>query len=1049
MNSKQRNTITLQLILVYLTGMCFIAQGQSVTKRVSANQIIKHYTDQNGLPQNSVKGISHGDEGFIWLATESGLVRFDGNYFFSHNNAVFPAISNRIRSIYPSLKTAGGTMFSETEAGEYLQISNGRAHLDTVNYKTDIASARLIDMDPAQTAVATGAPHIFPEVFTAKNYMIPVTGSEGSFFVLNDGKLDFYFKKKKKDSIPYKGKDFSRLFRINQALFQAEKDGTFRKIYSPDEKSVSGFSAFQLLGDIQKDPAYHASPQKATLYWNNVGNQAFVSFQGSFYILSQTRSGRLTTTRLLADFDFEHNYITSAYYDEKRQRTFLGSQIKGLFVISKKHFEVLTTGYGDSDNVFYAQNLYDSNSIFTPQGIILGKPLTPGAPMIEKRIAETGNVKVDNQYSLQLDSTGMAWVAESKSLYRISKSTGQQDLVWVAPTRITQLFIGRNNRLWIGTLGAGLYSMNAYTIHVKPVRCQDAALSNLHINYLLEDGKDGLWIAADKGVYKMSISTGKSRLIEGTGQFFARALHIGSENELWIASYNNGLALYRDAKITRFPPDKNGYLSTAHCIVEDRKGFLWITTNKGLFQILKQDLLNYAGPGSGQDPFYMYYSAEDGFNTNEFNGGCQPCAFRLPNGYVSLPSLNGLVWFIPERIVPELPDQKIFIETVGIDGEGGLFSDSSVVIKRGNKELKFYVRTPYFGLSDNLHFSYALIKGKGLPAPDDWLALDSQQAVINISHLSNGNYTLYLRKANGFGSGNYTYDTVSISVPPYWYETYIFYFFCLFWLGLGIYLYLKIRLQKIVKQNALLESKIRYRTKDLQAAMYVLEDAKIQLDNQLHLQSHLIASIAHDVTSPLNYIRIIIGQIGKLILEKEYQEAHNMATAASEAVGDIQVLLGDLLAYTKAQTYRKEVKREMIYLHGMVEGNFKLYGKTNQASNNQLINEVAGDLTVNTSPQLLDIVLHNIVDNANKYLTNGIIRAYVTLENGRTHLHIEDSGHGMPKQLIDWLNQKGNSTPPAGYKGLGLILIKEMTAIMGIETIYKKLEHGTVVTLIF
>jgi ligand-binding sensor domain-containing protein len=39
------------------------------------------YTSENGLPQNSIKDIAADSDGFIWLATEDGLVRFDGRQF--------------------------------------------------------------------------------------------------------------------------------------------------------------------------------------------------------------------------------------------------------------------------------------------------------------------------------------------------------------------------------------------------------------------------------------------------------------------------------------------------------------------------------------------------------------------------------------------------------------------------------------------------------------------------------------------------------------------------------------------------------------------------------------------------------------------------------------------------------------------------------------------------------------------------------------------------------------------------------------------------------
>src|SRR5690606_19936591 len=123
----------------------------------------------------------------------------------------------------------------------------------------------------------------------------------------------------------------------------------------------------------------------------------------------------------------------------------------------------------------------------------------------------------------------------------------------------------------------------------------------------------------------------------------------------------------QNSKITNFPSDENGYLLHAHCIFEDRKGIFWVTTNKGLFRVAKKDLLAYAETGNVANLWFDYFSKWDGFGTNEFNGGCQPCAVRLPNDYVSFPSLNGLVWFKPEEVESEHPNSSIFLDDVTVN----------------------------------------------------------------------------------------------------------------------------------------------------------------------------------------------------------------------------------------------------------------------------------------------------------------------------------------------------------------------------------------------
>ena len=64
--------------LVLLTGFLIYSN-----RTLAADPfIVTHYTDEHGLPQNSIKGIGQDNLGFIWLISEKGPIRYDGNGLF-------------------------------------------------------------------------------------------------------------------------------------------------------------------------------------------------------------------------------------------------------------------------------------------------------------------------------------------------------------------------------------------------------------------------------------------------------------------------------------------------------------------------------------------------------------------------------------------------------------------------------------------------------------------------------------------------------------------------------------------------------------------------------------------------------------------------------------------------------------------------------------------------------------------------------------------------------------------------------------------------------
>src|SRR3954471_14122838 len=83
---------------------------------------IQHFNDENGLVQNSIKGIEIDKEGYLWIGTEMGLVRYDGSNFKLYNRTNLPQLkTNRILNI-GVLKS--GNMFVEFEGHQYYFINN-------------------------------------------------------------------------------------------------------------------------------------------------------------------------------------------------------------------------------------------------------------------------------------------------------------------------------------------------------------------------------------------------------------------------------------------------------------------------------------------------------------------------------------------------------------------------------------------------------------------------------------------------------------------------------------------------------------------------------------------------------------------------------------------------------------------------------------------------------------------------------------------------------------------------------------------------------------
>lgn len=1001
-----------------------------------ASYDITHYTDENGLPQNSVKSIVSDSIGNIWLATESGLARFDGRHFTVFDNFGGSYTDKSIHTFHPNPVSSSNGFFAINNEKTYIHVTRGQAIIDEGFYEKQLLSQPFTDRKN-MPYVTEGLPSPSVDHVAPWRFLLVPTGLD-RYFIYTKKNVDYYIRKKKVKSASLPNKSFWNFFRLENDLYYLE-NGVF--IRYGDKDSTFG-QQVTLSGDILNHPL-HSAKKSCMIFWNNCSNQVFILLGNSLYALYQNAEGGLTSRLILDGFDFEANKIKAVYYDANTKRIFLGSPVNGLYILKRKPFQALTANFKGTDNVYSSQAMLNSSSILSAQGVIFSLNPTSGKVSTSQLEQITQTVFWDKS-SILVDRTGKIWCKHRSVLY-LFKATGKvPEMKWQLPGEASTFCEGKDGKIWIGTRTAGLYYVDPNAPAPTPRLFLFGPLFN--ISFIQQQSTDILWVATQKGLYKVSLKTRKVFYIKGLENIYIRSLHISEgDDKVWITTYKDGLFLLINDRLTHFPFDKQMHLSSAHCIVEDRKGFFWITTNKGLLQVLKEDLLNYAIKPA--DLYYHYYSKADGLKSNEFNGGCQPCAVRLPTGHVSLPSMNGLIWFKPEETSAELPDKSIVIDRAEINGKKILFTEDKITFRQDQIQLRLYVATPYFGSPNNVNFSYALTKRNAAPSVSEWLDIDSD-GVINISLLTKGNYTLHVRKKNGFKTGNYKYKALTIMVPPLWHETWWFHLLSGLAALLLAFAVVQIRFRSIKKRNAILESQVSDRTKALKEALDSLEESQSELLSQMHLQSRLMASIAHDVRTPLVSTIVVAGEMRKMIIEQQYDHALVYGKNVEDAMHNIKSSLEELLAYVKIQVYKREIKKEDVTLFGLIEKNFQLYGKAIKNSPNTFVNAIPHDVTVFTSPQLLDIIIHNLVDNANKFTNKGTIKAYVQLADQAVNLIIEDSGKGMPAELLNWFARPGSSSIPESYHGIGLVMVKELAPLVGADLLVE-CRHGTRITLRF
>ncbi|WP_315822448.1 HAMP domain-containing sensor histidine kinase [Paraflavitalea speifideaquila] len=552
-----------------------------------------------------------------------------------------------------------------------------------------------------------------------------------------------------------------------------------------------------------------------------------------------------------------------------------------------------------------------------------------------------------------------------------------------------------------------------------------------------------------KGLYTLNLSSRKIETIKGLEGKHIRSLYIAKANEVWITTAEDGFYLFRNDRLTKFPLDGEHFLYASHCFMEDDHGYCWITTNKGLFRMAKKkDLLDYAD-NKITDIYYHYYDKYAGFYTNEFNGGCQPCGIKLPDGHLSFPSMNGLVMIQSAERDIELPDKDIFIDRAEVDGRrmSGL---DTFVFTREFDLFKLYVSTPYFGNPYNLRLEFALNRHAEKKV---WNKVGTDGSV-SLASLPSGTYQLEIRKLNGFGMNSYRYKNVVLVIPLAYYERGWFKG-CMVVLGLlCIWIYTRFRLQYVRHKNKMLEMRIDERTTALKATLNELQESEEVLRKQTQLQERLITAITHDIKTPLRYMMFSAKRlINQSLVRDDPDDAHKNAEMLYEAGYRMYHLTDNLLQYIKLSSMDKQVVIEEVNLAAVIRDKVEIFRDIAGVQDTVVLDEVPAGISMRSNFHLLGVIIHNLLDNAVKVTFKGYIKIYV-VPGDTLHIVIEDSGIGMHADMVRWCNaeltERDQPNNTVGHAGFGLVIIKELLALVGGRLLVSSShESGTKVTLLF
>jgi signal transduction histidine kinase len=993
----------------WLLGCCLLLQGQSAYH-------IQRFTTDNGLPSNGIKGLQwDAQTGFLWIATEAGVARFNGADLLLFNRANAPAMySERMLFL---LKTHDGRIFTSDETGDlFFVVRNELQFMGQTRLDTRPATFRLTGLAASGRLFRQSSMQAPPDFgFNwLREQLVPM--DEGRLvFTHNDTLYDYRLGNPVPAFVTTLDPG-SKVFGLDDTIFIFNQKGCFRLDQHTRQKI-----AIQLTG-------WSEAEKKATLYWDDGMKEPILVNGHDAWILDR-RDGKLEPT-LICDAMPVDGLVSFVKYDRPSGMLFAGTQSKGIIVIRKDLIKPLRKKDlpADEPTAYYSQIDLMDGRILTSSGHVLGEERN--GSIVPLPVSKSFNNFVLNEDSL-------LWYSREDTAYVYSRLTRKTSLIRPGSGSITDGFARSEDSMYMANaIGIGVLRGDTVAYQYR----YPQANINSNVPFAMEEIAPGrIAIATCQGLFRFSVSDQHLDTLLKMPGICVRALW-KFRDYLFIGTYGRGIWLYKDGKIRPIPIDKRGYLQYAHCFVPDKLGYCWISTNRGLFRARPEEMTRAFDRSTDQIAWH-YYGREDGMDMTELNGGCTPCALRLNDSTLSFPSMDGLVQVNPSQPVPRFPEGSVFVDRFMADSQQvNVASLIRPVLPAGTRDLSFNLAFAAWKSKENLSIEYKL-----QPYSADWEALDlTHSPELRFSNLPYGYYELLVRHSNGAGNG--TPVLAAFYIQPHWYQQSWSWLLALCLIAILIMLIVWWRTRQYKFRQNKLETQITEKTHELQVKNEELEKTDL-------IKTRLISIISHDLVTPLRFLHLT----GKNLVENKngLQEAlrHEAIAEMATTSKELELLSTNILNWIKYQNEDRRLAKESFDVHEMVTQLFGILGAMARQKNIRLINRIEEGLIVYQYIEPVKIVLYNLILNGINFTSAGHIQVSSEPFREGITLSIEDTGVGMTQEQINNImadhfiissanvdNRKGN--------GLGYLIVKDLLKIMRASiSIHSEKEKGTTVTV--
>ena len=672
---------------------------------------VRTWDRAEGLPAAPIRAVASTPGGYLWIGTAAGLARFDGVRFVTFATNTTPALgADRISCL---LAESGGDLWIGSEVGTLARWHEGTFAAQDLDPR--LRGARLNSLAKDRDGVLWIATRGFglvryrdgqceflsPGTSDEANVLQVVADSDGVMWAIA-GQTLLSLEQGRWQAAP----------RVNmpevavRAIAPAREGGLWVGTWHPQSLRARGTDVYQLKDrnwraglapypwpqDVQRTALGQLVEDDTGRLW------AGLLGGGLFYHAPGTGWRRVAPKGQLRSLN------TGGLALDQEGELWIGSPAGELHRVRRHSVSTLRLPPAAEDRTVLSSCLARDGSLWV---------CTDGAGAYRYRqgaftqfAAPEG---LGNGHALVVfeDRQTNLWVGTQVGLYRWNNDRFEAVPGPVCLREVVRtLCEDRQGNLWVGTFGGVVRLGRDGTKVFGP----EQGVDHNFVRAIEEDREGRIWLAiTDRGLYLLE-GDSFHRYGEGQwqGEWSIRALQADSDGALWIAHEGAGLVQLKDGRFIQWTTADGLPSAVLVSVVDDSAGYLWFSSNRGVFGCPKRQFEEYRR-GESPPMLFSQLSVADGLESMICSGSGQPVITR-DGSRLWVPNGNGLATFDPAEVrrppvVRPATVEEVLVDTV----PRATGADGVLRVPPGTRRVQFGYTSPNLSAAERLRYRFRLV----------------------------------------------------------------------------------------------------------------------------------------------------------------------------------------------------------------------------------------------------------------------------------------------------------------------------------------------------